>query len=125
MKAVYVEFLFPGTFFPEISLVRFSGEPIPVPANAYGWNVKWRHEEQVAGETLTGPFHKVGGTTLIGNGFTLPQIKALFGQSDRHRTLLSNIEGNAYAGACLCRTGNWQPVENDTTVVASAETVTP
>ena len=124
-ETVYVEFFFPGTFFSESSLVPFAGEPIPVPARAFGWLVKSRQEQISDGETLTGPFHAVGKKTLIGNFFTVDEIKARFGDSKDHGMLIRNVEGNGYRGACLCRLGNWQPVDEDVNVVASAEFVTP
>ncbi|MGN6383687.1 MAG: hypothetical protein ACTHMK_13875 [Dyella sp.] len=125
MKIVYVEFLFPGTFFPELSLVPFAGEPIPVPANAYGWSLKKRQEVLFGEEMLVGKLNKLGGTTLIGHAYSLAELKAEFGSSEKHRILISNIEGNGYLGACLCRTGNWQPIDEDTTVVPAADSVTP
>lgn len=124
-EVIYVEFFFPGTFFAESSLVKFTGEPIPIPPRAFGWCCKSRQEVVADGETLVGPYRAKGKKKLIGNFHTVEDLKARFGSSPDHRILISNIDGNDYRGACLCRTGNWQPVDDDVDVVASAEFATP
>jgi hypothetical protein len=123
-EVIYAEFFFPGTFFAESSLVPFDGEPIPVPPRAFGWRVKSRQEMVVNGEKLTGTFRTRGNKVLIGNFHTVDELKARFGDDPDHRILISNIENNEYRGACLCRTGNWQPVDDGVDVIPSAEYVT-
>lgn len=121
----YIEFFFPGSFFAESSAVKFKGKPVLVPPRSFGWLIKQRQETEVDGETLAGPFHQVGHKTLIGNFYTLDELKVQFGHSREHSILLSNIENNDYKGACMCRTGNWQPVDETVDVVPSAESVSP
>jgi hypothetical protein len=125
VEVIYVEFFSPGSFFAESSLVKFIGDPIPVPPHAFGWCIKARREMVVDGEKLAGLYHARGKKTLIGNFHTVDELKARFGDSPDHRILISNIEGNDYRGACLCRTGNWQPVDDGVDIVPSAEFVTP
>jgi len=52
VEVIYVEFFFPGLLFAESSLVKFVGDPIPVPPRAFGWCVKARREMVVDGEKL-------------------------------------------------------------------------
>jgi uncharacterized protein (UPF0128 family) len=58
------------------------------------------------------PMHYYGGKL-----YTVAELKRDF---PNNSTLISNVEGNGYAKAIKCRTGNWQPFDKTDIFIAEA-----
>jgi hypothetical protein len=121
----YATLNFPGVMFPETetvavtsgskneALLLFRAHP-----NCYRVDFFERTERTVDGEHFTGK-GKAGKSYLCGEPFTLKQMEEML-DPDRHRILLNNVKHNHWKGAVRCPAGNWQPWEEDITVLAPA-----
>lgn len=121
MEVTYIEFIFPGSFFPEASAQPVSRRELPetIPGQAAGYRFFARTEANVDGETLIGKPKDHSGWTYFGKEFSAAQVEALEG--DRYRILKSNIRINGYTRMVQTIYGNWYQLEDGDRVVADAD----
>jgi len=112
----YVEFLLPGSFFPE-SIVREVADrtrpPIDTPKNCFGYTFFSRTEVELDGEILRGQIKDRSPRTYFGKVMTLEEVKAMPGDN---RILISNVSQYP-RGAVKTVCGNWQPLEEGDVVI--------
>lgn len=112
----YVEFFYPGSFFPETRVREIQDRTSPatnVPEGAYGWRVFSQETITMGGETLTGKPKDYGPMVYFGEIMTLEDVRALGGD---YRILISNMEINGWDRVVRTVRGNFQPL-NDGDVV--------
>lgn len=123
----YAEIDYPGSFMPETERRRVTVHErehpeefaATLPANAYAFAFKERTEEKRDGETLVGPRRGRTGRWFIGKEYTQAELVRDF-PGPEHDILRSNIVGNGYKRAVLCRPGNWQPLGEADVVLSPA-----
>lgn len=116
-----VEYLLPGTLFPECQTLTIKSRSVKeavrlAPKNAYCFTIYDVEDAPDLGPDFMvtpkaknrTPRHYLGGKV-----FTLEEVKALEGD-----VLARNMEGNGWPHVIQCRTGNWQPFEDDDVLVA-------
>lgn len=119
MLKTYVEFSYPGLLFPETGVVEVNERKIElkdVPERAFGYQFFDRQEITSEGELLIGQAQNKSKRFLIGKPYTNDQLAKLYGQDPTKRTLLFNLRQYPQGGI-LCRTGNWQPVDDNIEVI--------
>jgi uncharacterized protein (UPF0128 family) len=116
MTKHYVEFYYPGSFFPETSVkeIKSRKEKIETPKGCYGYMFFDQEEIESNGETLIGKPKNKSGMTYFGKKYSIEDLKREFPEN---RILISNIEGNGYKFAVKTIRGNWQPVDKKDKVV--------
>lgn len=62
------------------------------------------------------PKNRSGKHYIDGEVFTLEQVQGLGGD---HGNLVANMTGNGWARVVRCRTGNWQPFEDNDQIVSA------
>lgn len=109
MTKHFIEFYYPGSFFPETSVLEIKSrkDKLDIPKQCYGYMFFDIEEIETKGEKLTGNRKNQSGMTFIGQKYTVEEIKKEFPDN---RILISNIENNGYLFAVKTRCGNWQPV---------------
>lgn len=117
----YAEISYPGFFFPETSTVKVSKKTTAKELfKEYGKNGAYRidffsrTEEKSGDEVLRGKNKPEKGHFLYGKGYSLDEVKKMKVDGGQ---LASNIECNGWKGAVKCKPGNWQPWDEDTTIV--------
>lgn len=118
----YAEICYPGIFFPETSTVKVTQKTTAKELfkkygkdGAYRIEFFTRTEEKRGDEVLKGKHKPEKGHFLYGQGYTLAEMKAKKPALDS--TLISNVECNKWKGAVRCKPGNWQPWDEDTTII--------
>lgn len=119
MDQHYVEFLFPGAFLANASVVPVeSREATPdVPDGAYGWRFYTRSEVEQSGERLTGMPRDFSPWTYVGEALTADDIRALDDGRD-YTILLGNMRCNRWDRVCRTRAGNFVSMEPGDRVVS-------
>jgi hypothetical protein len=123
----YVQYLYPGTFFPESSVLPVvtrdpQREARQAPESVFAFTYFDRAATEivingVGRVTLrSGDFRRTGRYYIDAEQFTPAAVEALPGD---HKILASNMRGNGYEFVLRCRTGNWQPLENGDVLVSS------
>ena len=125
IRKPYVEFLYPGSFFSESSTSKVTSRDtskLKVPKNAFGFKffdilsvvveADGKQIELTSERLNLSPMHYYGGKL-----YTVAELKRDF---PNNSTLISNVEGNGYAKAIKCRTGNWQTFDETDIFVAEA-----
>lgn len=125
VRTTYVEFLYPGSFFSESSTAKVTSRDtskLKVPKNAFGFkffdilsvvvDADGKQVELTSERLNLSPLHYYGGKL-----YTVAELKRDF---PNNSTLISNVEGNGYAKAIKCRTGNWQPFDKTDVFVEEA-----
>lgn len=109
MTKHYIEFYYPGAFFPENSIKEIKNRRTPrnIPKSSYGFMYFDQEEFKLNDEILTGERKNKSGMTFLGKKYTIEELKKDFPD---HKILISNIENNGYQFAVKTRLGNWQPV---------------
>ena len=116
MTKHFVEFYYPGSFFPETSVkeIKNRKEKIEVPKGCYGYMFFDQEEIVSNGEKLTGNRKNKSGNTFFGKKYSIEDLKRDFSEN---RILISSIENNGYKFAVKTISGNWQPVDKKDKVV--------
>ena len=124
----YVEYLYPGSFFPEESAHPVTERnPGRVAQEAPGSVFAFRFYDVVTTKVMVGseetglasqPVNATGRFYIDAEKLTAADVEALPGD---HRILLSNMRSNGWDPILRCRTGNFQPLE-DGDVIISSET---
>jgi hypothetical protein len=114
----YVEYLEPGSFFPEEYVEEVQGRTLQQLAEKAKPRVFCftTYKVTVGEVTLGGKSQKVTSNAfdkskcvyIDGNVYTLAELKEQFPENE---ILISNMEGNRWDRIIRCRTGNWQPFE--------------
>ena len=125
VRKMYIEFLYPGSFFNESSTQEVQTRDlskIKVPKNAFGFRffdiisvvvvVDGKKVELTSERTNLSSMNYYGGKL-----YTLAELKLEF---PNERTLISNMECNGWLKVIRCRTGNWQPFEKTGVFVEAA-----
>src|SRR3989344_1115482 len=105
----YVEFLFPGSLFPESEIRKVPNRQASVqaPKGCFGYKFFERQETEAEdGEVLLGRPRNYSGTHYFGKVKTLNDIRR---EMPDQRTLISNMEGNGWDKVVQTRRGNYQP----------------
>jgi hypothetical protein len=120
MLKTYVEFLLPGSFFPETMTreVADRSDPSDIPQNTYGYQLYSRTEVAADGEVLHGPERDRSGTTYFGVRMTAEDIGRLPGD---HKILLSNMRINDWPEVVRTVMGNFRPLRTGDRVIAVME----
>lgn len=118
---INIVYLYPGTFFPEVSSERVKSIDIPetVPADCYGF---YFTETEIAvsldGKEFTGDTKTVSKTYIIGETIHVDKIPATILGRDTD-ILKSNIRNNSPTKTAIkTHLGNWQ-MEDETHVAIS------
>ena len=125
VRKTYIEFLYPGSFFNESSTQKVKTRDVSkvkVPKNAFGFkffdilsvvvDTDGKKVQLTSEQTNVSPMYYYGGKL-----YTVAELKREF---PNNYILVSNIEGNGYKKAILCRTGNWQPFRKTDIFVEAA-----
>lgn len=120
MNKTYVEFLLPGSFFPEAITreVADRSPPQDIPRNTFGYSFFSRTVMQQDGETLIGPVRERSPTTYFGEVMAVEQVEALPGD---HEILLSNMRINGWSRVVRTTLGNFRPLEKGDSVIAASQ----
>lgn len=124
MTKHYVEFLFPGSFFPETDEVEIESREskFEIPATCFGYSFFDVETVEVNGETLTGEPKNKSPRVLFGEVFDEERVAREVPDS---RILLSNMRNNNLT-IVRTRCGNFQPLrEGDTVIYAPLLTELP
>lgn len=116
----YVEFSYPGSFFPEHSTREIASRDDvgDLPERAFCYEIYDREEVTLDGEVLRGEAKNKSGRFYIGGElFSVERLKA---ELPDHDILISNIEQHDEQMAIKCRTGNWQPFFKGDSIVVPA-----
>lgn len=113
----YVEYLTPGSFFPEPYVREVESRDVDAavaaaPPNAYGMAFFSVIETEVEADgkvevLRSNRIHLSERFYLGGQVYTLAEVRAL----DLPGALVSNMECNGWPTVIKCRPGNWQPFE--------------
>lgn len=116
MTKHYVEFLFPGTLFPEEQHKEIASRDAKIrwPKGAYAYRIYDREEVRKGGETLVGKPRNFSNRFVRGEVYTLDRILS---EMPNEKILASNIQQYESKAAVKCVTGNWQPLFPDDVVV--------
>lgn len=115
----FVEFQYPGSFFPETEVKEVANrneEELEIPKRAFGYFFYDQEIIETETDRLVGKRQNISPRTLIGEIKTLDQIRALEPKST-YSILVSNMECNGWNSVCLCRTGNYQPIQGGERVI--------
>lgn len=116
MTKHYVAFKYPGVFFPETSVIEIKSrdEKFDIPKGCYGYHFFDQEEIEHNGEILTGEVKNESGTTFFGKKYSIDDIRK---NHPEKGTLIRNLISNGYKFAVDTVTGNWQPVDDEDTVI--------
>ena len=116
MTKHYVEFYYPGSFFPETQVeeIKSRKAKLTIPKRCYAYSFFDLEEIQKNGETLTGDRKNQSRMTYFGTEYTLTELEKQF---PKERVLISNIKNNGYLSAVKTRRGNWQGVSKGDKVI--------
>lgn len=112
----YVTFLFPGSFYPEETIVQIDSREstFDIPGNCFAYYL-WDRIEVVQGdETLYGERKNKTGRFYFGEVLTIDDVKSKYPES---KILISNMEMNNWKKIVRTRRGNFQPIEAADTVL--------
>jgi hypothetical protein len=114
----YVEFYYPGSFFPETEIREIASRKTKVaaPENCYGYRLFDREEVMQGKERLAGNAKNFSGMTFFGQTMTVADVAKLAGD---HSILISNMRCNKWKKVVKTRRGNFQPVQKGDTVIAA------
>lgn len=130
VRKTFVQFFYRGIFVSEISTREVEDRNVSkivsmigVPEGAFGFKFfdilssfakidGYDKEIEMKSAPLNlSPMHYYQGIV-----YTIEDIKHQF---SKEKILISNLEGNGHKKAILCRTGNWQPLEDSDILVDS------
>ena len=111
MLQQYIEFFYPGSFFPETTKRPVDDRrPIASPPDGvYGYRFFAREEVRQGGEVLSGKEKDYSGMTYFGDVLTADDIEKLPGD---HKTLLINMWCNNWPRVVCTVRGNFQPLQD-------------
>ena len=115
----YVEFLYPGTLFPESTIKEVNTtdpRQLEIPERVFALQFFTRKEDRQSckDEILKGKRVNLPGRVYIkGKLYSVDDIKQLIENGERLDTLLSNMESNKWPQIIRTHLGNWQPFEED------------
>jgi hypothetical protein len=123
----YVRYLYPGAFFAEDSAQEVSGrDPERIAREAPEGVFAFEFYDVVTATVCIGgedvelrskAIHSTGRYYIDAEALDAAGVEALPGD---HSILLSNMRGNRWATILLCRTGNFQPLEDGDVLVSSS-----
>jgi hypothetical protein len=122
----YVEYLYPGSFFPEESRRPVTErDPATIAREAAPGAFAFRFYDIVTTTVTTngpaielrrGAVNPTGRYYIDAEKLTAADVEALPGD---HRVLLANMRGNGWDPILRCRTGNFQPLEDGDVLITS------
>ena len=122
----YVEYLYPGAFFPEESARAVPGRnPGQIAREAPAGVFAFTFYDEVTATVTTGgeevrlrsrAIRKTGRYYIDAEKLTAADVEALPGD---HKILLANMRGNRWDVILRCRAGNFQPMEGGDVVISS------
>lgn len=131
VTTTYVEYLYPGAFFPEDARAEVTGRDWETIARSAGQSVfAFRFYDVMSAVATIGDLtvtlrscevNASGWYYIDAVRFTAADVAALPG--DRS-ILLDNMRGNGWAEVVRCRTGNFRPLEDGDVLVTSDGTLT-
>ncbi len=120
------EYFYPGSMVNEASSEDVNGrslQQLASEADSYAFAVRTYKDvvgkvevEGAIVEIKSAPFNISGLAYIDGEVFTLDDVKNQFPE---HRTLISNMEGNRWDKVVRSRCGNWQPFNNDDSIIST------
>jgi len=118
-KRLFINYLFPGTFFPESSAKRVTSTNVPtsVPRDVYAFYFTETEVAVDGKKEFTGETKQVSKTYMIGTAVHVDDIPAILDGRDTD-ILKSNIRNNSPTKTGIkTHLGNWQMLDERTVVV--------